>query len=609
VSWCTQNWCYIDPANCDRPHSPSASFENNTLDDGTLLTYSYAACGEVNIFESTETNPHEKKLRRFRDGSLRVSIPDYTGYLTHQVQFQPGRSFQSMPAKGHGPVTLAEIGMQGSFMELFGDIMKSVGVTTFTFVPVPMGNESTYTARGGSSAWTSCIHETVLNNTDVCICDAWVTAERLLLGAEFVRFLELDELRMVGRKRSAHGSVDDSWFWRPFLVWTTGLPDESSLSSAQRAEANAAVWACLVAVLIFTAAVLFLLEGHTNDESFPEKDSRTAFSHSVWYAIQGFAGQGDFRFEPHTGLGRLVVTSTALSLLIFMTTYGAVYTSSMVTIKISATGHYTDLSEAVANNARVCGWSAQRENFLALYPTGVYIPSDDGNAGLITKIDDGICDVALVTGSDAAWNVLQSDPSISTCDKFLGIRAEFSTPLALAVRSDLVTPFNSKIVGKKSDGTVAELEAQWKKGTMKPVLPCQDGGGATAKRVTAMDRVKCPLYIAFFGSLFALLSFITTDIARHTRGNKDELLDQPTLCQRFFSKSKRNKTTREAAVVSTDFFLAKLDVVNKRLAAMEQAHAAAPAMAAGALVGLPPLQEQKPTGRLQVGVDDMAADL
>jgi hypothetical protein len=40
--------------------------------------------------------------------------------------------------------------------------------------------------------------------------------------------------------------------------------------------------------------------------------------------------------------------------------------------------------------------------------------------------------------------------------------------------------------------------------------------------------------------------------------------------------------------------LAKLDVVNERLAAMEQAHAAAPAMAAGGLVGLPSLQKQKP---------------
>ena len=44
-SWCSDMWCYVDPTNCERPHSPSGYFSNATIvgvkGRAVPLSYSY----------------------------------------------------------------------------------------------------------------------------------------------------------------------------------------------------------------------------------------------------------------------------------------------------------------------------------------------------------------------------------------------------------------------------------------------------------------------------------------------------------------------------------------------------------------------------------------
>lgn len=114
-AWCEDKWCWVDPANCESPHSPaidwfsdvhmetasatcpvpaeelaSSSYDNNYGDylyyggsffggSRTHLYYSYGTCGYLPQYEGEEY--HANSLRNFASrlpgGKLRVAFPPH----------------------------------------------------------------------------------------------------------------------------------------------------------------------------------------------------------------------------------------------------------------------------------------------------------------------------------------------------------------------------------------------------------------------------------------------------------------------------------------------------------------------------------------------------
>ena len=142
--YCRTPWCWVDPANCDRPNSLSGVFTNLTH----TPTYSYHTCGYTNNYAT------DWRANALIDKTFRVSFPgdDDSGYtiLTDSSGYK-----------------------QGSYVEFMNRLAKEYG---FRFVAQEVS--STSKAMFASSSFTACVHDVAINHTDLCIGNFWLTSER-----------------------------------------------------------------------------------------------------------------------------------------------------------------------------------------------------------------------------------------------------------------------------------------------------------------------------------------------------------------------------------------------------------------------------------------------
>ena len=193
-TWCSASWCWINPAHCTLPNSPTSRFKEATLaDSGMPLHYSYHTCGSLDTYMSDANHPYHKLLSSFNDGSLRVSFP---GTDTYHIINTPGNE-DGMYKIGTG-LALGQSGKAGASVDFFKEVMQQFGVTHYHIVPISESSRAY-----SNSTFTQCCHTLALNYTDVCVGNFWPTLTRMYhMQIEFSSMLFLEEFRMISRRAS-----------------------------------------------------------------------------------------------------------------------------------------------------------------------------------------------------------------------------------------------------------------------------------------------------------------------------------------------------------------------------------------------------------------------
>ena len=73
--WCDTLWCYVDPANCNRPNQPTGYFADATW-NGEPLSYSYETCGYVDTYATSQVQTILAHAAKQANGKLRVAFPN-----------------------------------------------------------------------------------------------------------------------------------------------------------------------------------------------------------------------------------------------------------------------------------------------------------------------------------------------------------------------------------------------------------------------------------------------------------------------------------------------------------------------------------------------------
>jgi hypothetical protein len=144
---CDKPWCYVDPANCDRPNRAGSIFTNQT--------YSYETCGYKDTFADERSTNKERAFAtsQLEGITLRVTFPgDWLWSLTTEENGDRGGVYPSVMAR----------------------IFREYSVN---WVVKPISNSSK--AFSPNSSYTACVHDVAIGETDMCIGEFWTNNERI----------------------------------------------------------------------------------------------------------------------------------------------------------------------------------------------------------------------------------------------------------------------------------------------------------------------------------------------------------------------------------------------------------------------------------------------
>jgi hypothetical protein len=419
-------------------------------------------------------------------------------------------------------LTLAQSGKQGAIVDFFDSVMKEFGVTTFTIVPI------SDTAKNYSgSSFTQCCYELALNSTDVCVGNYWQTEQRQFeLKVDFTRTVYNEEIRLVTKI----ASQSKRHFLWPLLVWTMTKDDVDPFSTENILE-NLRVWSYILGTLLFSALALYVVEGYTNDEMFPERQKVDGISRSIFNQMQGFFGQGDHRYVPHTHAGRFLVMVMSIATLVLLTAYTALMTSAMV-VSQSNTGRFDTIQEAVSTGALICGLDSNQQGLIAKFPSVNYLGGLNTYAEVLEAMDDpqAGCEAAVIAAD--GWLSEQH----KECDKMQSPHMVMQFPVAYPVRTDLRAALSWAITRRVDQGEYDKISRDWIARTVAPrscaVLP--------SEQQDASELVAFPLLICILSSLLTLLMYGVQDFLSHRiakanlePGSLASILRPPSLYERF----------------------------------------------------------------------------
>ena len=305
-AWCGARWCYVDPTACSLRNDQTGFFPHTAYTDAQgvnrSLHYSYETCGNLNSYD---TSKFQKKLEA--QDRLRISFPGASGsgYTIRRNGGYSGFSVNNGTRR-----EMSNSGRHGSVVDFFDTMMKDYGITRFEVVEVSAASA----AKFPESSFSACVHEVALGTTDVCIGNFWPTLERRLM-ASFTTGIYQDNFHMITKKFIKEpGSFKIEYFFAFFSVW----PAQS--------------WIAIGGMLLYASVAMWVIEGATNDDDFPEMSIADGLRRSAFYQFQSLLGGGDFRNSPHTGEGKFVIMAVSYSILVILT----VFTAEMTTIKIRA---------------------------------------------------------------------------------------------------------------------------------------------------------------------------------------------------------------------------------------------------------------------------------
>lgn len=297
--WCQAKWCYVDPDRCDRPSEKSDFFRGVVMGAGECnkpLAYSYATCGNLNYY-ALGANEATKL------GKLRISWPDLesaTGYTN---------IFTKDGEAGVKDSAGKDTGRTGSTVHFMADLLEFHGIQ-WEFMP--MSSESN---NYSVSTVTNCLHEVAINRTDMCWFDSWLTDGRLSMTTMIGLFE--DTFMVMVRKEAKKAATFEDMIAVPFMPFTGEL------------------WAVIMSQYIVCALIFFWLEGQSNEDDFPEPTLSKGVIECVFKGVVASFG-GGLLMSPKTTPGKILVAGLSLSLMVFMSIYGAQVTTALVQSRLGA---------------------------------------------------------------------------------------------------------------------------------------------------------------------------------------------------------------------------------------------------------------------------------
>uniref|UniRef100_A0A7S3Z448 Ionotropic glutamate receptor C-terminal domain-containing protein n=2 Tax=Lotharella globosa TaxID=91324 RepID=A0A7S3Z448_9EUKA len=476
--WCPMSWCYVDVQNCNRKPAESAVFPNAYHQPGQNSTkqrlhYSYETCGFSNKFA---IEPHEQFLRNLP--VLRVSFPGDSG-------------------SGYTIVTTSDGTRAGSVVDFFlNKLFREYGIT-YEIHPISDASK----AFSPTSSFTACAYEVSLNATDICIGNFWPTTAR----REFVDFcadIYRDSFKLVVYKEDQISALDPSQWkealaapWKPF---------------------TAAAWAGVVLSLIYAAITMWIVEGWTNDDDYPQDSNVKNVASSLFYSFQSFFGNGDFRWTPHTFPGRLALTALGVFSLIVLTLYTGQVTT--ILLRRDENGRVNSLEAAMEQGLKVCALSASMLSLTARYSDmgALGVPVANAQEALV-KMDNGECSGVLLTEDEwtaaRAGLYTEDDPS-KHCNKIQVGDTVYVSGNSVPVRTDLQAPLSWAISKLLAEGEYIESSDEAKRDFLPNVQCAESEDLEESVRSLGVGEMMGSFIIAFGACTLAIVLFLIKEELR-----------------------------------------------------------------------------------------------
>ncbi|KAL7540678.1 hypothetical protein ACHAWF_006757 [Thalassiosira exigua] len=157
-SYCRRSWCFVDPDNCSLLNNPSELF------DGGKHHYSYATCGELDLFTHTE------RLKSLKGKTFRVAYARNSGGW--KGAYNPAGSF-AVNEQWTGPIVdfVREAALEAGF------------VVKMTEPPPWLRPKSR--EFFGNGTFDSCVYAVSLGYLDFCVGGFSITGKRSSITAMF----------------------------------------------------------------------------------------------------------------------------------------------------------------------------------------------------------------------------------------------------------------------------------------------------------------------------------------------------------------------------------------------------------------------------------------
>jgi hypothetical protein len=333
---CASTWCFVDPRTCRRPNSPSSYFPQATYGTGgPRLSYSYETCGNVDTWEYQRKRLSE--LKRFEP--IRLSYPIVgSGASSGFYVTKP------LPGDSDG---YEGTGIDGAVTRFVIDALKFYNIS---FTVQPQSASSRAYGDGVKSTYSGCVHEVVLNRTDLCIGEFWQTKSRLELSA-FTRALFADTFHVIAWRKDEGTNPFD---WMANVMGAVLQPFDPML------------WFLLILTYVAAGLAMWVIEGARNSDDFPDSHGvYRSMCEGIFKSLQSFFGGEDHRFAPRTIPGKFVIFGLSLSSLVLISLYVAKVTTQQIVLARTDRTAATELVKVINSGGKVCALNAQRDELIA----------------------------------------------------------------------------------------------------------------------------------------------------------------------------------------------------------------------------------------------------
>ena len=368
-AWCAYSWCYVDPKNCERPFRGSRFFPEVRLANGEPLSFSYETCGNLNYFS------HGDEELRHLGRKLRVSIPprDSPTLYCHMTVADGEEGVKDSAG--------TDTRKTGSIIYFMKDLFDYYGIE-WEFTPVSAESLNT------SFDWaTQCGHDVALNRTDMCWTDSWLVEVRL----NMTTFIPLwfDDMKVMTRKK-VKTLAFSQMLAVPFRPFTPAL------------------WAVIISQYFICFLIVYLLEGQSNEDDFPDQSLRGGVTESLYKGFAAAYGSG-LLVSPQTTPGKIVCTGLSLSLMVFMSIYGAQVTTALVESRLTSTeGSMKSFEEGYSRGAIFCVYFFPAPYIKQQWPKMNMVEVSHGSKPeeLFDALHQGKCEASLLI--PAFWTAAQA---------------------------------------------------------------------------------------------------------------------------------------------------------------------------------------------------------
>lgn len=365
--WCSDRWCYVDPANCSVAMSHSRAFPSSGR------YYSYATCGNLDVYSATK--PLAGKV-------LSLGIQSNSGGW--HGSYHPSKTPHVRDDLWKGPLW---------------DFVQATAASEGFTLNITSPPDRAVAASNHSSSFWHCTYGTGMGFLDLCVGMHTVTATRLRISPWFV--VQLNPLSLIVKLDEPPTLMD--------LVQNTFQPLKPEL------------WLAMVAAILLLGVAITFQERLSNappqdwsDERNPTKAQH--LTENITYGLRSLYDGG----VGHSSNGFARVTQMGLGffVLLFISAYTANLTTFLVTR--NQKGQIESWKQAQEMGLRVCGTRMGSTTARKVYPTANWIKDPaDGILGVKRQADVleymslGYCDVAVMDWQDL--HVAQSEGY--HCDK------------------------------------------------------------------------------------------------------------------------------------------------------------------------------------------------